>query len=217
MAALTVVGAVVGLVTAFATVGFVEMVRYLNQILFVISDSRAQLEGMQLGLVTIAVLTLGGLAVGLIIRLVLIAERSDRSGRYDLRCTAARTSAFAGVGSQFNDRGHVVAGLRCVGRPVRTPRLSRHPGRPDRQSLAAGNARYAKYRNSLRGCGSDINRIQRAHRCIDLHPRSHSATLFTAHVCRGHRRQCLRLPGSQRRFQTSTSVPDEFRRKLQSG
>ena len=68
MAALALVGVVVGLISAFATTGFVELVSYINQILFVSKESRAQLQGMQLGLVTIAVLTLGGLAVGLILR-----------------------------------------------------------------------------------------------------------------------------------------------------
>lgn len=68
MAALTLIGLVVGLVTAFATIGFVELVQYLNKILFVRTASRSGLEGMQLALVTIAVLTLGGLVVGLIIQ-----------------------------------------------------------------------------------------------------------------------------------------------------
>lgn len=68
MAALALVGIGVGLITAFATTGFVELVQHLNRILFIAPDSRAQLVGMQLGLITIAVLTVGGLAVGLILQ-----------------------------------------------------------------------------------------------------------------------------------------------------
>lgn len=68
MASLALAGLVVGLATAFATIGFVELVQYLNRMLFVSAASRAQLDSMQLALTTIGVLTLGGLAVGLILR-----------------------------------------------------------------------------------------------------------------------------------------------------
>jgi CIC family chloride channel protein len=65
MLAISLVGLVVGLITSFATIGFVELVHYLNDILYVSPTSRAQIEGVHLGLITIAVLTIGGLVVGL--------------------------------------------------------------------------------------------------------------------------------------------------------
>ncbi len=68
MAALAVVGLVVGMVSAFATVGFVEMVAYLNELFFVSASRRDGLDTLQLAAVTIGALTLGGLAVGLILR-----------------------------------------------------------------------------------------------------------------------------------------------------
>ena len=68
MTALALVGVVVGLITAFAAIGFVAAVEYLNDLLFVSSASRTTLGGAPLALVTIAVLTLGGLAVGLLLQ-----------------------------------------------------------------------------------------------------------------------------------------------------
>ncbi|MDH3386919.1 MAG: chloride channel protein [Gammaproteobacteria bacterium] len=65
MAAISLLGLVVGLVSAFATIGFVELVRYLNEILYVSTASRSGLEQTQLWWITIAVLTTGGLVVGL--------------------------------------------------------------------------------------------------------------------------------------------------------
>lgn len=58
-------GLVVGLITSFATIGFVELVHYLTDILYISPSSRAQIEGGHLWLITIAVLTIGGLVVGL--------------------------------------------------------------------------------------------------------------------------------------------------------
>ena len=68
IAAIALVGLAVGLGTAFATIGFVELVHYLNDILFINQSSRAEVEGDYLWLITMAVLTIGGLAVGLILR-----------------------------------------------------------------------------------------------------------------------------------------------------
>ena len=65
MAAISLVGLVAGLIAAFATIGFVELVAYLNEILYVSASSRTQLEAESLWVVTIAVLTIGGLVVGL--------------------------------------------------------------------------------------------------------------------------------------------------------
>jgi len=67
MIGVALIGLVVGLVAAFATTGFVEGVAYLNQLLYVSPESRAGLAGGQLWLATIAVLTLGGLLVGLLL------------------------------------------------------------------------------------------------------------------------------------------------------
>jgi CIC family chloride channel protein len=66
--AIALIGVVVGLTTAFATIGFVELVHYLNEILYISLSSRAEVEGEYLWLITIAVLTIGGLIVGLILQ-----------------------------------------------------------------------------------------------------------------------------------------------------
>jgi CIC family chloride channel protein len=68
LAATSLAGLVVGLTAAFATVGFVETVRFLNDLLFVSASSRASLSSLQLSLITIATLTIGGLVVGLIMQ-----------------------------------------------------------------------------------------------------------------------------------------------------
>jgi len=68
LAATSIAGLVVGLVAAFATVGFVEIVQYLNDLLFISASSRASLSGVQLSLITVATLTIGGLIVGLIMQ-----------------------------------------------------------------------------------------------------------------------------------------------------
>lgn len=68
MAAISLVGLISGLIAAFATIGFVELVQYLNDLLYVSPTSRAELAVGQLWMVTIAVLTIGGLLVGLTLR-----------------------------------------------------------------------------------------------------------------------------------------------------
>ncbi len=68
MAIIALLGLVVGLISAVATIGFVELVTYLNRLLFVSEATRATLDPGELAFVTIGVLTLGGLAVGLMLR-----------------------------------------------------------------------------------------------------------------------------------------------------
>jgi CIC family chloride channel protein len=68
IAAIAFIGLAVGLTTAFATIGFVELVHYLNEILYISLSSRGEIEGEYLWLITIAVLTIGGLVVGLILQ-----------------------------------------------------------------------------------------------------------------------------------------------------
>ena len=68
MLSISLLGLVIGLTTAFATIGFVELVHYLNDILYVSASSRAGIENGQLWLITIPSLTIGGLVVGLILR-----------------------------------------------------------------------------------------------------------------------------------------------------
>ena len=63
---ISVVGMIVGLVAAFATAGFVYLVFYLNELLFISDTSRAGLGDMERTVATLLVLSLGGLAVGLI-------------------------------------------------------------------------------------------------------------------------------------------------------
>jgi len=65
MLVISLVGLIVGLIASFATIGFVELVKYLTDILYVSPSSRAQAQGEHLWLITIAVLTIGGLVVGL--------------------------------------------------------------------------------------------------------------------------------------------------------
>ena len=67
MLVLSGIGLVVGSVSAFSTIGFVELVHWLNDFLYVNVDARSQLTPGKLAVVTIAALTLGGLLVGLIL------------------------------------------------------------------------------------------------------------------------------------------------------
>ncbi len=76
MTMLAAIGLVVGTVSSFATIGFVELVQWLNQLLYISSESRHQLESGKLALVTIAVLTFGGLLVGIILHYGLKDRRS---------------------------------------------------------------------------------------------------------------------------------------------
>ena len=68
LVALSLVGLVVGLITAFAAVGFVKLFNYLNDLLFISAASRDGLAATELALITVAVLASGGLAVGLILQ-----------------------------------------------------------------------------------------------------------------------------------------------------
>ena len=54
MISLALIGIVVGLFSAFATIGFVELVQYLNKLLYVSASSRSELDGFSLGLTTVA-------------------------------------------------------------------------------------------------------------------------------------------------------------------
>ncbi len=68
VAAIALVGLVAGLITAFATIGFVELVHYLNDVLYVSASSRTGLDSGRLWLITASVLSIGGLVVGLTLR-----------------------------------------------------------------------------------------------------------------------------------------------------
>ena len=57
LTAISIAGLFVGLIAAFATVGFVELVQYLNDNLFVSTAARAGRDTLQLTIATIAVLT----------------------------------------------------------------------------------------------------------------------------------------------------------------
>jgi len=67
MLVLSVIGLAVGTVSSFSTIGFVELVIWLNDLLFVSANSRDQLSTGMLAIVTISTLTLGGLIVGIIL------------------------------------------------------------------------------------------------------------------------------------------------------
>ena len=62
------IGLVVGTISSFATVGFVEIVHWLNRVLYITLESRAEIQTQTLWIITILVPTLGGLIVGLILR-----------------------------------------------------------------------------------------------------------------------------------------------------
>ena len=81
MVALALVGVVVGLLTAFSTIGFVSLVAYLNDLLYITTSSRSELSDVPLALVTIGVLTGGGLAVGLLLQYGV--DRKDPIGPAD--------------------------------------------------------------------------------------------------------------------------------------
>lgn len=62
------IGLVVGSISSFATIGFVDLVNWLNRLLLISSESRTGVQPGTLTLITILVPTLGGLIVGLILR-----------------------------------------------------------------------------------------------------------------------------------------------------
>jgi CIC family chloride channel protein len=70
------IGLVVGTISSFATVGFVDIVRWLNRLLLISSESRTGVQPVTLTLITILVPTLGGLIVGLILRFGVKAGKS---------------------------------------------------------------------------------------------------------------------------------------------
>lgn len=67
MVVLATIGLVVGTVSSFATIGFVELVQWLNHLLYISPESRDQLESGKLILFTIGALSFGGLVVGIIL------------------------------------------------------------------------------------------------------------------------------------------------------
>ena len=68
MAALSLIGLLVGMITSVATIGFIETIHFFNQLLKVSPDSRLGLDSSQLAMFTIAALTFGGLLVGLLLQ-----------------------------------------------------------------------------------------------------------------------------------------------------
>lgn len=76
MLVIAAIGLVVGTISSFATIGFVEIVHWLNQVLFVATESRASLPSGTLALATILIPTIGGLVVGLVLRFGVVAGYS---------------------------------------------------------------------------------------------------------------------------------------------
>jgi CIC family chloride channel protein len=68
MLVITLIGLLVGTISSFATIGFVEIVSLLNQALYIDADSRNGVDSATLAIITLLVPTLGGLVVGLILR-----------------------------------------------------------------------------------------------------------------------------------------------------
>lgn len=65
--AISLVGTGIGLTAAFATMGFIGLIDWLNDLLFVSSASRATLSPGQLAVATVVVLSSGGLLLGLLL------------------------------------------------------------------------------------------------------------------------------------------------------
>ncbi len=110
MLAISLVGLVAGLIAAFATVGFVELVHWLNRALFVTKASRATLEPLQLWWVSLTVLGGGGLFVGLILQYG--TDRGQQTGPADtifaLQLQERLPSPLSGISS-------VVAAILSLG------------------------------------------------------------------------------------------------------
>ena len=68
MLSVSALGLCIGTIASFATIGFVELVSWLNQLLLVHPESRSNIDSTTLHLMTIAILGGGGLLVGLILR-----------------------------------------------------------------------------------------------------------------------------------------------------
>ena len=68
MLVVALIGLVVGTISSFATIGFIEIVDWLNQVLFITAESRSGLQSGTLTIATILIPTIGGLVVGLILR-----------------------------------------------------------------------------------------------------------------------------------------------------
>ncbi len=68
MLVIAAIGLVVGTISSFATIGFVEIVHWLNQVLFITAETRSGLPSGTLTIVTILIPTIGGLIVGLVLR-----------------------------------------------------------------------------------------------------------------------------------------------------
>ena len=76
MLSVSALGLCIGTIASFSTIGFVELVEWLNQLLLVHSDSRNDIDSVTLHLVTIAILGGGGLLVGLMLRYGVKQKRS---------------------------------------------------------------------------------------------------------------------------------------------
>ncbi len=68
MLVVTFIGLLVGTISSFATIGFVEMVNLLNRALYIDPESRVSVDSSILSIITILVPTIGGLIVGLVLR-----------------------------------------------------------------------------------------------------------------------------------------------------
>ena len=101
MLAISLVGLIVGLSAAFATVGFVELVHLLNETLFVTSASRATLDSYQLTWITFIVLGGGGLMVGLILQYGTVQgqQTGPADSVYALQLNERLPSPLTGVSS----------------------------------------------------------------------------------------------------------------------
>ena len=61
------VGLVVGMVSSFATIGFVELIQWLNKIFLITAESRSDIDSSSLAFVTVLCVSIGGLIVGLLL------------------------------------------------------------------------------------------------------------------------------------------------------
>ena len=124
------IGLVVGTISSFATIGFVETINWLNQVFYITSESRAGLSSDALWMVTILIPTLGGLRRP---NTAIRGRQTKTSGaaRYHSRGAIARKTTRPKIWRVFHIGCYPVIELRRFGGPVRPAGLPRNDGRSD--------------------------------------------------------------------------------------
>ena len=159
MLVLSAIGLAVGTISSFATIGFVELVIALNDLLFVSTESRSQLSTGMLAIVTISALTIGGLIVGIILNLGIKSQYPLGPSRYDLCRAITRKVAETDSGSTLYFSLSIVAGLWRFGWSVWPRGLPRRDHRSAYPSATAWRTRCSQYCHRLRCRCGDFHRV----------------------------------------------------------